>query len=106
MFRPMKEQLWFSTAVNLKIDGVTYRPSICYPVPPLAQTSLEAFVKQGKVKFYNKPVKFANGIAIEIPDAIPAAVMPQPVLVTDKTLKKGSGKGSKGTDVDKSKWDF
>ena len=65
------EILYFSTTVELKINGVSYRPSICYKVPPLAKKSLEAFVKAGKVKFHKEPIRFVNGEISHKPKAQP-----------------------------------
>lgn len=52
------EELYFSTKIELKIDGMIYRPSICYKVPTLAKRSLEA---NKNVTFYSFPVRFVNG---------------------------------------------
>lgn len=59
--RQSEKKLYFSTRVELKINGATYRPSICYPVPSLARKSLEKFAEAGKVTFYEQPVRFVNG---------------------------------------------
>jgi hypothetical protein len=69
--RQDKEPLWFSTGIELKINGVIYRPSICYEVPLFAKAALEEYAAKGKVKFYKKPVQFANGIEIDIPEIKP-----------------------------------
>lgn len=58
MKRQEKKELYFSTKKILTINGVKYRPSICYPVPPLAKGSLE---KLDGVTFYERPVRFVNG---------------------------------------------
>ena len=65
--RQNNEILYFSTKVELKIDGTVYRPSICYKVPTLAKKSLEKFVADGKVTFYTNPVRFVNGIVKYVP---------------------------------------
>jgi len=91
-----KERLWFSTSVDLRIDGVIYRPSICYPLPALAKRALDKYVAEGKVKFYTKQMRFVNGVAVEM-ENVSQKVMPKPVLATDKNLpqnknkKKGEG---------------
>lgn len=54
------DNLYFSTKVELKINGMIFRPSICYKVPPLAKKSLEKF-SPDKVTFYTSPVRFVNG---------------------------------------------
>ena len=73
MFRQhTNEILYFSTTVEFKINGVVYRPSICYQVPPMAKASLEKFEAKDKVKFHKTPVRFVNG-------AIAAAIEKQPV---------------------------
>jgi len=66
--RQNEQQLYFSTKSELKIDGMTYRPSICYPVPSLAKKSLEKYAADGKVVFYNSKVRFVNG-AVNIPSS-------------------------------------
>ena len=60
------ETLYFSTKVELKMNGVTYRPAMCYQVPPFARKSLQPFVDAGKVKFHNEPVHFVNGAIAHI----------------------------------------
>lgn len=60
------EILYFSTSVELKMNGVTYRPSMCYQVPPFARKSLQPFVDSGKVKFHDAPVHFVNGAIAHI----------------------------------------
>jgi len=59
--------LYFSTKVELKIDGVTYRPSICYKVPALSKASLKKYEAAGKVTLYENPVRFVNGIVTYMP---------------------------------------
>jgi len=59
--RKEDEQLFFSTKVELKINGMTFRPSICYSVPSLAKASLEKYAAQGKVVFHKEQVRFVNG---------------------------------------------
>lgn len=59
--RKADEVLYFSTRVELKIDNVLYRPSICYRVPVLARTRIQEYEKQGKVTIYTSPVRFVNG---------------------------------------------
>ena len=59
--RQEEKNLYFSTKVELKINGFVYRPSICYPVPSLARKSLENYEKEGKVTFYPNKVRFVNG---------------------------------------------
>lgn len=59
--RKVDEVLYFSTRVELKIDNVLYRPSICYRVPVLARTRIQDYEKQGKVTIYTSPVRFVNG---------------------------------------------
>ena len=59
--RKVDEVLYFSTRVELKIDNVLYRPSICYRVPVLARTRIQEYEKQGKVTIYTSPVRFVNG---------------------------------------------
>ena len=62
MFKRQDDKLlYFSTKVELKIGGTVYRPSICYKVPPLAKGSLEKYAEQGKITFYQSPVRFVNG---------------------------------------------
>ena len=59
MFKQIdNEVLYFSTTSEVKISGITYRPSICYKVPPLSKGSLE---KMKSVTLYTEPVRFVNG---------------------------------------------
>jgi len=55
------ELLYFSTKVELRISGVTYRPTICYKVPPFAKKSLDKLEAKGTVTFYKEKVRFVNG---------------------------------------------
>ena len=79
MFKRQEEKnLYFSTKVELKIDNVIYRPSICYPVPTLAKKSLEQHAAEGRVTFYNTRVRFVNGAIASMPveqtTAVPSVV--------------------------------
>ena len=59
--RQTEEIKYFSTKVELKIDNVVYRPSICYKIPSLAKRSLEKYAAEGTVAFYTERVRFVNG---------------------------------------------
>ena len=59
--RQTDEILYFSTKTNLKINGMVYRPSICYKVPVLARVRILEYEKEGKVVIYKTPVRFVNG---------------------------------------------
>jgi hypothetical protein len=86
------EQLYFSTKVELKIDGVIYRPSICYKVPPLAKRSLQKFVATGQVTFYNEQVRFVNGGVAKSPlksEVVGVASVVRDVETTKSHKKKG-----------------
>ena len=65
--RQSEKNLYFSTKVELKINNVTYRPSICYQVPSLAKKSLEKYAAEGKVIFYEQRVRFVNGAVAQTP---------------------------------------
>ena len=65
--RQGEKNLYFSTKVELKINGTVYRPSICYQVPSLARKNLEKFAEAGKVTFYEQPVRFVNGALATTP---------------------------------------
>ena len=80
------ETLYFSTKVELKMNGVVYRPSMCYVVPPFAKKSLQPFADAGKVTFYNEPVHFVNGGAVPI--AKENAVVPVDSISDEKPKKK------------------
>lgn len=84
--RQNDQKLFFSTKVELKIDGMVYRPSICYPVPSLAKKSLEKFEADGKVVFYPTRVRFVNG-AVVIPSAEQTAGVSS-IVEEEKTEKK------------------
>ena len=85
--RQSDKQLFFSTKSELKIDGMVYRPSICYPVPSLAKKSLEKYAADGKVVFYPAKVRFVNG-AVVIPSAEKTASVSAIVEETHKTSSK------------------
>jgi hypothetical protein len=67
------ETLYFSTTVELKMNGVIYRPAICYKVPPCARAALEPLAAQGKVIFHKTMVHFANGAISHVPSVQPAS---------------------------------
>ena len=81
-----KEVLYFSTTVELKMNGVIYRPAMCYAVPHFAKKSLQPFVDAGKVTFYNEPVHFVNGAVSRI--ATEGLAVPVDSIVDEKTKKK------------------
>ena len=62
--------LYFSTKVELKMNGVTYRPAMCYQVPAFAKKSLQPFADAGKVTFYDEPVHFVNGAISHMTKAV------------------------------------
>ena len=62
--RQTEAVLYFSTTVDLQINGVVYRPSICYKVPPFAKKSLES---KPSVTFYPTKVRFVNGAVAHTP---------------------------------------
>ena len=79
MFKRQDEDtLYFSTKSELKINGIIYRPSICYKVPPLAKKSLKDYEATGKVTIYTSPVRFVNGGLAPVPagqtTAVPSVV--------------------------------
>ena len=89
--RQTNEILYFSTTVDLKINKVVYRPSICYKVPPFTKASLERYEAEGKVTFYKNPVRFVNGVVVAT--AIESSSVGVPSIVrTDevKAVKKKS----------------
>jgi hypothetical protein len=90
MFNRLSDkQLFFSTTSELKIDGMVYRPSICYPVPSLAKKSLEKYAADGKVVFYPTKVRFVNG-AVVIPATEKTASV---AAIVEDTYKTSSKKG-------------
>jgi len=62
MFRKKGSELeYFSTKVELTINKVKYRPTICYKIPPFAKKSLDKLEAKGTVTFYKEKVRFVNG---------------------------------------------
>lgn len=91
--RQSEKNLYFSTKVELKINGVSYRPSICYRIPSLARKSLEKFEAEGKVIFYEQQVRFVNGaVAIPLADNKSAGV---PSVVKENSEIKNSKRKNK-----------
>ena len=91
--RQSEKNLYFSTKVELKINGVSYRPSICYRIPSLARKSLEKFEAEGKVIFYEQQVRFVNGaVAIPLADnksaGVPSVVKENSEIKTSKRKNK------------------
>lgn len=88
--RQSEKNLYFSTKVELKINDVVYRPSICYPVPSLARKSLEKYEAEGKVVFYENRVRFVNGAVAVLPaDKTETGV---PSVVREETAESKSSK--------------
>jgi len=80
------EDLYFATKVELKINDIVYRPSICYKVPALSKKNLEKLAAEGKVVFFDEKVRFVNGIAVSIKDG--KIVTPVSSIVNKTTNKK------------------
>lgn len=89
--RQSEKQLYFSTKVELKINGVSYRPSICYQIPSLARKSLEKFEAEGKVNFYEQRVRFVNG-AVAIPPTDKRSVGVPSVVKENSEIKNSKRK--------------
>ena len=90
--RQEDEKLFFSTKKELKIDGVIYRPSICYKVPTLARRSLEKYEADRVVTFYPSKVRFVNGGLAPVPVEQVSAEVSSVVNTIDgsKTAKRRS----------------
>ena len=80
------ENLYFATRVELKINDVIYRPSICYKVPALSKKNLEKLALEGKVVFFEEKVRFVNGVAVSIEDG--KIVTPVSSIVNKTSSKK------------------
>jgi hypothetical protein len=81
---------YFSVFVSLSINGVKYRPSICYPLSPLVEDAIEALAKKGQAAMYDGEVRFVSGRAVPV-----AAVSPPPTYsnpVPEAPAKKKSRK--------------
>lgn len=85
--RQTDEQLYFSTKVELKINNMRFRPSICYKVPVLAKKSLEKYAEGGKVTFYHQPVRFVNGAVVSSTTASVSEGVPS-VVREEKPVRK------------------
>ena len=93
--RQTDEILYFSTKTDLKINGMVYRPSICYKVPVLARIRILEYEKEGKVVIYKTPVRFVNGkVVYPSADQTSAGVVSitREVEVDSKILHKKKGK--------------
>ena len=82
-----QEVLYFSTTVELKMNGVTYRPAMCYKVPPFAKKSLQPLVNAGKVTFHEAPVHFVNGAISPMATDLPVTPVDS-INEEPKTTKK------------------
>ena len=89
--RQANEILFFSTTTDLKMNGVTYRPSICYQVPPFSKKSLDKFAAEGKVTFYPEKVRFVNGAAVAIKSEPQSVGVPS--IVRDDVPVKAKKRG-------------
>ena len=91
MFRKQEEEnLYFSTKMELKINNVIYRPSICYKVPPFSKTKLKELEAAGKVIIYPNKVRFVNGAVVQAEkntQAVASVVRPEE---TEKHSKRKS----------------
>jgi len=93
MFRRIEDkQIFFSTKSELKIEGMTYRPSICYKVPALAKKSLEKYAASGKITFYTEPVRFVNGV-VQYPKVVAPVTGVASVVRDERIQKSGRKKG-------------
>lgn len=74
--RQTNEILYFSTIVELQINGMVFRPSICYKVPPFTKNSLDKLAAEKKVTFYTSPVRFVNGAVVSVKAEKPVVGVP------------------------------
>jgi hypothetical protein len=72
--------MFFSVSVPMKIDGVLYRPSVCYSVPARAEKAVGDLVKGGRARLYQEEVRFISGVAHPVNK--PAAPSPEYVQST------------------------
>ena len=85
----MEKTLYFSTKVELKMNGVVYRPAMCYVVPPFAKKSLQPFADAGKVTFYDEPVHFVNGAVAHMTKEVEIKPVPSVVKEIKNVKRKG-----------------
>lgn len=81
------KELYFSTTVELKMNGVTYRPAMCYKIPPFAKKSLQLYADEGKVKFHDELVHFVNGAIAHMTKEIQTPAV-ESIVKEVKTTKK------------------
>ena len=93
--RQSDETLYFSTKSDLKINGMIYRPSICYKVPILARIKILEYEKEGKVVIYKTPVRFVSGKVVypsTDKTSVGVASITREIEVDSKILSKKKGK--------------
>ena len=57
---------FFSVRFTTIIGGITYRPSICYPVKQNALEAINQLVKEGNAALYDREVRFVSGVAYPV----------------------------------------
>jgi len=63
----MKErEHFFSVRFTTTMDGVVYRPSMCYPVTPLIADAVASLVRNNQAVAYEREVRFVSGIAYPV----------------------------------------
>jgi hypothetical protein len=85
---------FFSVSRDFTIQGVKFRPAICYPLKPLLQSAVEGLAGSGSAKIYAEKVRFVSGVAYPVKK--PEAAAPEAGAAGKKPSKPGRkiGRGS------------
>jgi hypothetical protein len=70
--------MFFSVLNPLKIAGVLYHPSVCYPVPGSLENTIADLAGKGLVRVYQEEMRFVTGIAYPVKPKAPQATVQRP----------------------------
>jgi hypothetical protein len=71
---PETREVFFSVSQNVVMQGIMFRPAICYPLKPQVRAVVERMADKGLAKIYPEKVRFVSGTAYPVkkPDAVPS----------------------------------
>jgi hypothetical protein len=86
---------FFSVKRNMTIDGVPYRPAMCYPITSLAmERAVLDLIAKGEARGFAEEVRFVTGVPYPVKKTAPPA--PAAAKVQGKKLTVPSSASRKG----------
>jgi hypothetical protein len=88
---PDTKPRFFSVAHGTKIQGVSYIPSVCYPLPASLQAAVEAMAAEGTARVYTEKVRFVTGVPYPVKKPATGAAGVRADTSGAKEAKTGTG---------------